>query len=499
MIPCQSVRFPDFCGRMFTLAANADHYRQTAANGENILLLGAGPDAEELDFVKGGLARGANIYLLHSPKFEALARKPENAKRFEFKLIEEVDAAKARKLAKNSSVFFYKPAMRVEPDFWGPFLGKVEADLAQISHKKPGKTACLPGNDGQLVHIEMRQALVEAGFETITQDFAAEPGKFIKSGIRPDIFVSINFRGLDPEGRIFHFLRAQNIPVAIWMVDNPWHLLSALRLPWWKDASIFVTDASFIPALRAEGAKDAHFLPLAASSHMLKDGYDGGGPPVFVGRSEFPDKKSYFAAASVPANLLAGSRTLFKLKMLPDFHWWQARLGDRLWPGFAGRNAGLGAENCSRFNRQRWLLAGKEAGMEIYGDEGWQKLVPGATLHGPVDYYGKLPQIYAHALAVLNVTSLLLPQSLSQRHFDVWAASGFLLSDATTGLEIFSSDLVGEIRLGQPEDLPEKLAWLVEHPKRRRELSAAWREEIIARHLYGDRLTAILRILETAP
>lgn len=116
-------------------------------------------------------------------------------------------------------------------------------------------------------------------------------------------------------------------------------------------------------------------------------------------------------------------------------------------------------------------------------------------MHDPVDYYGKLPQIYAGALAVLNVTSLLLPQSLSQRHFDVWAANGFLLSDPTKGLDIFPHDLVGPIRVDGPEKLLEKLAWLESRPAYRSELSSAWREHILGCHLYSHRISRILEIL----
>lgn len=128
---------------------------------------------------------------------------------------------------------------------------------------------------------------------------------------RPSLFLSVNLRGLDPEGRVFHLLRAMGIPVCIWFVDNPWQILSSLRLPWWKDALLLTTDATFLPELRACGAANAEFMPLAASSFFL-DPEPAILPPdirvLFVGRSSFPGKDAFFAAAPRHAEREAEAR-----------------------------------------------------------------------------------------------------------------------------------------------------------------------------------------------
>ena len=61
------------------------------------------------------------------------------------------------------------------------------------------------------------------------------------------------------------------IPVALWFVDNPWHVLSGVRLPWWQHAHIYVTDASFVDGLKAQGAERVCHLPLAVAPHMWRD------------------------------------------------------------------------------------------------------------------------------------------------------------------------------------------------------------------------------------
>ena len=320
----------------------------------------------------------------------------------------------------------------------------------------------------------------------------------------------MNLRGLDAEGRIFHLCRAMGIPVALWFVDNPWHVLSGVRLPWWQDAHIYVTDASFVDGLKAQGAERVVHLPLAAAPHMWRE--LGGlsarlDPPLFVGRSAFPEKERFFAAASVPQALEAEAASLLAHSTgpqdAPHFFWWHSRLGGSLWPGYDVRRPGLGAERCAQANRTRWLLAsgaglpgqsGQAGGLRVAGDDGWKALLPGADIHPPVDYYTALPACYAQAQAVLNVTSLLLPHSLSQRHFDVWASGGLLLSDATRGLDIFPEALVEPMRLQGPEDFMVKCAWFQAHPADALDLRYAWREHLRAAHGYEHR---ILRILET--
>ena len=160
------------------------------------------------------------------------------------------------------------------------------------------------------------------------------------------------------------------------------------------------------------------------------------------------------------------------------------------------RCVGLGAEICSQANRVRWVRAGLEAGMRVVGDAGWQDLLPGLEVLPPVDYYTVLPDIYRRAGAVLNVTSLLLPQSLSQRHFDVWAAGGLLLSDATPGLRLFPEALTRPVTLSCPADLLPRLAALRADPARTRELRRAWREYLCAGHAYRHRVAQLCGILE---
>jgi spore maturation protein CgeB len=113
----------------------------------------------------------------------------------------------------------------------------------------------------------------------------------------------------------------------------------------------------------------------------------------------------------------------------------------------------------------------------------------------PVDYLTALPDLYARAVAVLNVTSLLLPHSLSQRHFDVWAAGGICLSDDTPGLGIFPQELVSPTMLEDPAAFADRMDEIRTHPQRWCELRQAWRNLIVGGHTYEDRLRSVCDII----
>jgi len=537
------VRLPDFSGRLLSLP-DAPESWACRGTGDAVLLLGLGPGAPQgLPFLAGA----SNVYWLESPRVShelhhARAEEGDGEAGPAPAHWREITPEAVPELAARCRCYFYSPGLRLDPDFWGPLLGAVDA--AQCAPRAGGFApfageraafrgpALLPGNDGQLLHQELRSALAQCGFGPVLEDppqpiaasrgveadnFAARWRVYLGER-QPAFLLSVNLRGLDAEGRVFHLCRALGIPVAIWFVDNPWHVLAGVRLPWWREAHIFVTDASFMDSLRTLGARKVFHLPLAVAPHMWR-GEDpsacarpGMGPdtelclrqepPLFVGRAAFPEKERFFAAAKVPQALEDEAMRVLAASHgpgdAPNFFWWRDKLGETLWPGHDVRRMGLGAERCAQANRVRWLLAaraGMPGGMRVVGDQGWEPLLPGADILPPVDYYAALPSLYATAEAVLNVTSLLMPGSLSQRHFDVWACGGLLLSDATRGLEIFPEELTSPMVLAGPDDMAEKCAWFRAHPLAGEELRWAWRAHLRERHSYAQRIESMLEAL----
>lgn len=508
--PC----LPDWNGKPVSLPAEAHAWRELTpgpALDAPLLLLGLGPEAACAPLAGNG-SRPA--FWLDAPAMldwretRALPL-PQGARRIS------ADAAPA--LAGRCRLLFYQPGMRLFPHFWGPLLGRLDAARLRPdpddspAHDATGRPVLvLPGNERTLLHQELRAAAAALRLPVVS--WPARPPEQPKAleallrrladlpGAAAPLFLSVNLRGLDAQGRVAHACRALGIRLAIWFVDMPWHVLSGLRLPWWRELPLFVTDESFLAPLRAAGARQAGFLPLAVARHMWREpAAQPSLPPLFVGRASFPDHARFFAAARQDAACLTRARGLLTEHAaaggLPDVHWWQAALDVPGWPGMAIRQAGLGADECSRLRRAQWLAAAVRAGFVICGDAAWADLLPGANVLPPVDYYGQLPDCYARAEAVLNVTSLLLPHSLSQRHFDVWAAGGVLLSDATPGLRIFPPELVRPMRLSSPGEISARLKALRADAAGRTALCTAWRRELRARHTYAHRLLRLLQDL----
>ncbi len=412
---------------------------------------------------------------------------------------------------KRVAVWWFKQNIRLFPSFWAPLWGQMEGWFLRAARDLQSRTCYqgqkpivyLTGNSRQLLHSELSSAFSAQGFDVI----CAEQGKSLRdvlSDTPPSLVCAVNLHGLDVEGTDFALLQALGIPVAAWFVDNPWHVLSGIRLPWWQDVHIFVTDASFVRDLQKKGATKVHHLPLAASDHMLQ--YSGEVSPsvgvsaaqnaacTFVGSASFPDKANFFAAARVRPELMQRAMDMLEEGQRPHFNWWAYHTGVQLWPGYGIRCVGLGAEECSLRQRTEWLQALLPLGLALFGDRAaWGLLLPdadSAVFQSPVDYYTELPAIYNAANTVLNVTSLLLPEGLTQRHFDVWAAGGFLLTDNTGGLDIFPQELTRHTSLAHHSHLPHALKRFSDN--QRQELVQAWQELVREHHTYAHRIATIL-------
>ncbi len=407
-------------------------------------------------------------------------------------------------LLSGRAIWWYKQNTHLFPDFWSPILGQVQAQLLYAGPRREQcKSIYVAGSARQLLHQELCLAFANLGF-------AVHEGEDLRNLLmtkQPSLYFSVNLRGLDHEGVDFALLHALNIPVAIWFVDNPWHILSALRIPWWKQAKLFVTDASFIPELKKQGANHVYHLPLAAAQHMWKPEHTIGSMNtrqalqaakntscIFVGRAQFPEHSRFFAAAKVDPAVLNEALAKLNKGERVHFHWWQKRLHLKTWPGHDVRQIGYGAEQCACAQRVLWLRKLLPIQPIIFGDSvSWQRFLPEAsvdTFYANLDYYTELAAIYRVAPSVLNVTSLLLPAGLTQRHFDVWAAGGFLLTDSTEGLSIFPKELTKYICVNHPQNLIKSIRNLNE--KTKQDLRLAWQEHIKTNHNYEQRMSFVM-------
>ena len=497
-------------GQTRTLASGPDQFGLLSPGMDSdspLLVLGLGPAPEAL----ADYAQGRNeIFFIESPDFvlQMLESRDDWRSAIPTACRETMPRDLDPALIRRSRIIAYRPIAKLFPSFWGPVLGKIRAALLASAPRPQEKTILLPGSESDLLVPELRHAFKGAGYTVLAWDPGAADSEAafaaLLSGGAPRLFFCVNFRGLDPFGERFHTLRQAGTRVGVWCVDNPWHLVSGLKSPFWKEAALFVTDGSFLPSLRAHGADEAYHLPLAVWPELYRDSAKTQGEAlglenraVFVGRSAFPGKRGFFSGLKPDPGLMEKAAQMLGQGIRGNFHWWTKQLGiSTLWPGTAVRQAGLGAEETGLLLRTRMLeaVAGTFA-LTVFGDPGWKDILPpNADLRPPVDYYSTLPRIYGQSRYVLNATSPLLPEGLTQRHFDVWAAGGLLVTDATPGLSLFPEELVRPVCFRRPGDIPALLASLEKGP-RPDELVRDWQNHILAHHTYTRRVDTISNLL----
>lgn len=471
-----------------TTLPEGEQYLRFSGQGPDVLILCPGPHPQICVPLLPGTGQ---IFLLHAPDFEIQmppswhAAIPPTWKR--------VNQAEALDLLQHVQILQYTPASRMFPSLFEPILARQAKCLGP---PRPLEI-WIPGSDRALIVRELCHAALTLGYipQTVPQDLEASAMRNALEQSRPGVFVSINFNGLDSFGENQALLEAASVPVAVWCVDNPFHLLSAQKNLLWKRLPIFVTDDWFLEPLAALGVRASH-LPLGVSPEFFAPAQNcpTGNDVAFVGRSRFPDRDRFFAACSVPADIQA--EALAQEGRSAHFGWWQQRLGHSAWPGNDVRRIGFGAEKTSESWRTRVLqhLATTNS-LHIVGDSDWATLVPAATLCRPVDYYSGLANVYRQASFSLNLTSLLLPNGLTQRNFDVWACGGFLLTDASLGLKIFPKELTLPVTFESPEHASELVAEHAHLLHRKEELRKAWQHHILTEHTYVTRLELMLKTI----
>jgi len=409
-------------------------------------------------------------------------------------------------MARSSHVVRYLPIQRAFPSFYAPLTARLT--LSFDIPPSETKSVWLPLGEGDLLGKELALAFEAKGYSVRFIDHEAigkHPGSALPALLKegaPDLFLSVNFKGFDHFGLGYNILREAGVKVAIWMVDNPFNLLTSVKSGYWKDAKLFVTDHSFIGPLIGIGARWVTHLPLAACPELFAEGgtlpdfaHDIEDKLVFVGRSEFPKKDKFFAGLTPNQRLLDDAINMLASGDRPDFHWWQEYIQAQLWPGNEVRSVGVGAEVAGYTWRVRCLSASGSDTI-IFGDDKWGQIDDiTAEVRPLLDYYITLPAVYRAASVSLNVTGMQLPAGLTQRHFDVWCAGGFLISDANPGLKIFPEDLTQAVTFTSPGDIPKLFDRFRQETDEKRELRKAWQELILRDHTYHNRADTVLKTL----
>ncbi|WP_320170725.1 glycosyltransferase [Maridesulfovibrio sp.] len=485
------IRVKNESGRIQSLPEGKEYFQDLGGTGRT-LLLGLGPVPESATEL---LPEPGRIYYVESPDFEKQIELNNLPKSFTRITPEEMGSGHG------FHIFLYTPGKKLFPSFWGPIISKLVLERSGVTAGKRSKTAWLPGTENSLLLPELSRALNSAGFRyrVIAPDAMRNDLLSMLDRELPELVISVNFNGLDASGETYFMLREAGVKTVVWMVDNPFHIISGIRSEYWKQVPLMVTDHWFIPHLKQLGACRVEHLPLATDPAIFNPGakpYPGlSGRTVFVGRSGFPDKKTFFSGCSFSDRDLADAVSAIQTGTKPDFEWWCAHDGlVDFWPDSAVRKTGFRAEQSGLLWRTTALRQAGER-LTLFGDDGWKDHLPTADLRGPVDYYTVLPSVYAGAGLNLNMTSPLLPYGLTQRNFDVWAAGGILISDRTPGFSIFPAEITGECTFSSPDEIPALCDKFLSFPSLAKTLSKIWLRLIMEKHTYEHRLNNILNFI----
>lgn len=482
----KTLRLTDELG--FSRVLVSGHEIVSRASNHEWLVLGLGPDPQAL---AASLPADARVRYLECPAiFERAGEDWRASIPAGWRRVESFDPLGEQ------NIILHEAAVRLFPGFWGAVRATLLLPRPAPADPIGRKTALLAAGKWSLIAPATAMALLDEGFAV--RGAGRQELLTCLETCRPDLFLSVNFAGLDRYGEVQSILARAKVPVAVWCVDNPFHALSGVKTNAWKDLHLFVTDDWFLTPLERHGARSVHHLPLAAHPDFFQAAPDHpelADRLLFVGHSAFADKTAFFAGLSIREPLANEARDLLARGERPDFGWWAGRLGiEPFWPGPQARRAGLGAEQSGLAWRCDIIREASATGrLTVCGDTAWRDHIQAPFQSLPcVDYYGPLAGMYASAGFVVGASSFLLPHGLTQRHFDVWAAGGCLLTDNTPGLGIFPEELTRPVTFATARDIG-KLAHGLEN--QRPGLIRAWRELIGREHTYRHRIRSILECI----
>ncbi len=489
----QRIRIKNESGKLQSLPEGKEYFQDLGGSGE-ILFLGLGPAPEIASEL---VPQGTTIHYIECPQFEKQIPGHANLPRQFSKITKEQFRNK-----NDYRIILYSPNKKLFPSFWCPVISKLALQKTGINKKSRSKTVWIPGDENSLLVPELSRAFADAGFtyKVIEPDAMRKNILSLLDQELPEICLSINYNGLDNSGETFFMLQEAGVKVVAWMVDNPFHIISDIKSDYWKQVPTMVTDHWFIAPLSKLGAEKVAHLPLATDPNFFHPQVQKfpllEKRIVFVGRSSFPGKDTFFAGCSFSADDHQAATEAISAGTKPDFEWWAKHDNiSSFWPGRQVRETGFRTEQSGLIWRS-YALKSVGNKLTLFGDEGWKQQLTDPDLRPPVDYFTAVPSIYAGAGTTLNMTSPLLPCGLTQRNFDVWAAGGFLLTDRTSGLSIFPSDLIAECSFNTPAELPELCDRFETFPKLKKSLTKIWHQVILAEHTYKNRVDNILNFLQ---
>ncbi len=144
-------------------------------------------------------------------------------------------------------------------------------------------------------------------------------------------------------------------------------------------------------------------------------------------------------------------------------------------------------------NREKYLLAIKDLGVNIWGTDGWLKTPLKDYFRGS-SIGDQRYEIYSHSKIVLDINWAILPvDGLSNRSFEVMGCGAMFMTDHVRA-DIKHAYKEGEevILFKDENELRDKIVYYLNNDKEREKIARAGYQKVISVHTYDNRIQQLL-------
>lgn len=409
-------------------------------------------------------------------------------------------------------------AIRKEESKWQPvdsrqevfqpvYSGSGTGNSGQLARKRFGneKDTIIVLQSDYFIQQEMIRAFRQLGNRVFVLKFEDNPRfiqQLLEASIHSDMLFTINHLGFDQQGALASILHDIQLPYVSWYVDRPGFILLDHVAGGSEFAFIYTWERSTIAEIKSYGFENVGFLPLATDDGWFLRGEDRGrGDIRWVANSMVEPSSEWRGKSGIqnsPDPMFQKAVTLQRSGRLDAFAAIEMaaqveRINLDNWTKMKKlKYASAVALTATRELRREIAAASLGNDLVVYGDPGWELLVPGIDYQGALSYPVQLAGVY-HGGVHLNATSFQMPTSVNQRVFDIPASGGILVTDDQEDLgELFDLDQEC-ITFTDPEESSEKASYYVHHAEEGLQIMNRARKRIVNQHTYRKRAENILR------
>lgn len=303
-----------------------------------------------------------------------------------------------------------------------------------------------------------------------------------------------------------------------WTCDNP--LIGMYDRSVFNDCNrIFTFDQSNYLEFRARGVRHIYHMPLAVNTDRL-DALLADRPLEyqddisFVGslytdrnaydamKDTFPDELRGYLDGVIQARLSVPDNQIVDEMLTPDilekiqesYHLEKSEDSfSNL--GLIFSTTVLGFKIASVARTQALIALSKKYAVSVYNKEQGDGLLR-VRKKGPVDYWQKMPEVFAGSRINLNFTIPNIKTGLPLRIFDVLGAGGFLLTNFQPELPQYFENGKDLVWFTNERELTEKAGYYLTHENEREQIARNGQKKVRCFHTYRKRIQQMLEIME---